>query len=86
MDEVSRPQSQHGLEKPEASASSPARSSVLRSLTQPSRASEYSQTRPPRASSYHRLHAVTKFFVTQKAIVTSGCHGYISEEYIQAIY
>ena len=56
--------------KSKASASSPASSSGSSCLTQPNRASEDSQKRPSRASSYQRLHAITKYTVTQMAIVT----------------
>jgi len=56
--------------KPKASASSPESSSGLNCLTQPNRVSEISQKRPSRASSYQGLHAITKYSVTQMAIVT----------------
>jgi len=56
--------------KPKASASSPARSYGCSCLTQTNRSSENSQKRPSRASSYEWLHAITKYSVTQMAIVT----------------
>jgi len=55
---------------PKASASSPASSSGSSCLIQPNRASENSQKRPSRAFLYQLLHAITKFSVTQMAIVT----------------
>jgi len=53
-----------------ASASSPKSSSGASCLAQPNGASENSQKRPSSASSYQRLHATTKYSVTQMAIVT----------------
>jgi len=76
LDWGSRPQRHHGLEKkPKASASSPASFSGLSCLTQPNRASENSQKRPSRVSSYQRFYAIARYSATQLAIVTEWASG-----------